>query len=288
MRLPPTRVFERRRRRERPRRLRGLTINRLLPNVLTLTALASGMTAIRFAYEGVFTHAVLAIAVAAVFDALDGRIARLLKAQSQFGAELDSLADIVSFGVAPALVLYFWTLQEARSVGWIVAVLLGVCCALRLARFNTAMGAAAEKPPWAYNYFTGVPSPAAAGLALLPLTATLEVGPGWFDSPWVVAPWALFVAALMISALPTFSLKGQRVPQGLVVFVLLGVGLLVAGLASAPWATLTVVGLLYLGSLPFSQAQYARLQREARRLTEESTGRTDDPVPSPPPSGATG
>lgn len=264
----PPGVFGRRGRRRRPPRLSGLTVNRLLPNMLTLTALASGMTGIRFALEGQFAPAVVAILVAAVFDALDGRIARLLKAQSKFGEELDSLADVISFGVAPALILYVWVLQEARSVGWLAAILMAVCAALRLARFNTALGAAAERPPWAYNYFTGVPSPAAAGLALLPLIATLEAGPGWFDTPWLVVPWTIMVAALMISAVPTFSLKGQRVPQRYVIFILLGVGLLVAGLATATWITLTVVGLAYLASLPFSSIQYARLQREAAKLTD--------------------
>lgn len=265
----PPRVFGRRGRNRRPPRLAGLTINRLLPNVLTLCALASGMTGIRFALEGQFAAAVIAIVVAAVFDALDGRIARLLKAQSKFGEELDSLSDVVSFGVAPALILYIWVLQDARSIGWMAAVFLAVCAALRLARFNTALGGAAEKPPWAYNYFTGVPSPAAAGLALLPLIATLELGPGYLDTSWIVVPWTIMVAGLMISAVPTFSLKGQRVPQRYVVFILLGVGLLAAGLASATWITLTVVGLAYLLSLPFSSLQYARLKAEAAKLTTD-------------------
>ncbi|MFM2045684.1 MAG: CDP-diacylglycerol--serine O-phosphatidyltransferase [Pseudomonadota bacterium] len=263
------RVFRRRQRRLRPPRLRGLTINKLLPNMLTLSALAAGMTGMRFALEGRFKEAVIAIAVAAVFDGLDGRIARLLNAQSKFGEELDSLSDVVSFGVAPAMILYLWSLGQAGTFGWIACLLLGVCAALRLARFNTMLGAAAEKPPWAYNYFTGVPAPAAAGLALLPLIATLEVGPGWFDSPWLVTPWAVFVSALMISAIPTFSMKGMRIPQRYVVFVLLGVGVLAAALVSAPWATLAVIALIYVGSLPFSSLQYAKLKRAATQLTED-------------------
>lgn len=261
------RVFGRGVRRRRTPRLSGLTINKILPNALTLVALASGMTGIRFALEGQLAPAVVSIMVAAVFDGLDGRIARLLKAQSKFGEELDSLSDVISFGVAPAMILYIWVLQDARSFGWVAAVFLAVCAALRLARFNTALGAAAEKPPWAYNYFTGVPSPAAAGLALLPLVATLELGPGYVDTPWIVVPWTVMVACLMISAVPTFSLKGQRVPQRYVVFILLGVGVLAAGLASAPWTTLALMGLAYLASLPFSSLQYAKLQSEAARLT---------------------
>lgn len=285
------RVFKRRQRKLRPPRLRGLTLNKLLPNALTLSAMAAGMTGMRFAIEGRFPEAVVAILVAAVFDGLDGRIARMLNAQSRFGEELDSLSDVVSFGVAPAVILYQWTLLDARTFGWIAALLLGICAALRLARFNTMLGAAAEKPPWAYNYFTGVPAPAGAGLALLPLVATLEVGPGWFDSPWLVAPWSVFVAALMISAVPTFSLKGLRIPQHFVVFLLLGVGVLAAALVSAPWATLAVISLLYVLSLPFSSLQYAKLQREAARLTDEDDETAvpaTDPssqLPETPPSG---
>lgn len=260
----------------RPPRLSGLSINRLLPNMLTMLNLASGMTGIRFAVEGKWQEAVLAIAVAALFDMLDGRIARMLNAQSKFGEELDSLSDVVSFGVAPALILYLWTLDDARTIGWMAALLMGVCAALRLARFNTMLGAAAEKPPFAYNYFTGVPAPAGAFLALLPLIATLELGSGWVDSPWVVVPWTVGVAALMISAIPTFSLKGLRVPVRYVVFVLLGVGATAAALVSAPWATLSVVGLIYIIAIPFSARRYNVLSAEAARLQEASDAMEPD------------
>lgn len=261
-------------RRLRPPRLRGLSINHLLPNMLTMLNLASGMTGIRFAVEGRWREAVIAIAVAAIFDLLDGRIARMLNAQSKFGEELDSLSDVVSFGVAPAMILYHWTLHDARTIGWMAALLMGVCAALRLARFNTMLGAAAEKPPFAYNYFTGVPAPAGAFLALLPLIATLEIGDGWIDTPWLVAPWTVAVALLMISAIPTFAAKGLRVPQRYVVFVLLGVGLVAAALASAPWATLTVLGIGYIASIPFSARRYRALAEEAGRLKEEVSDAT--------------
>lgn len=268
-------------RRLRPPRLRGLSINHLLPNMLTMLNLASGMTGIRFAVEGRWREAVIAIAVAAIFDLLDGRIARMLNAQSKFGEELDSLSDVVSFGVAPAMILYHWTLHDARTIGWMAALLMGVCAALRLARFNTMLGAAAEKPPFAYNYFTGVPAPAGAFLALLPLIATLEIGGGWIDTPWLVAPWTIIVALLMISAIPTFAAKGLRVPQRYVVFVLLAVGLVAAALASAPWATLTVVGIGYIASIPFSARRYQALAAEAARLKEEVSVATapEEPVP---------
>ena len=267
-------------RRLRPPRLKGLSINKLLPNMLTMLNLASGMTGIRFAMEGKWQEAVIAIAVAALFDMLDGRIARMLNAQSKFGEELDSLSDVVSFGVAPAMILYLWSLDDARTVGWMAALLMGICAALRLARFNTMLGAAAEKPPFAYNYFTGVPAPAGAFLALLPLIATLEVGAGWLDSPWIVVPWTVGVAGLMISAIPTFSMKGLRIPQRYVVFVLLGVGATAAALVSAPWATLSVVGLVYIVSIPFSARRYRVLAEAAAKL-QDDTGRDDDKVETP-------
>ncbi|WP_029013042.1 CDP-diacylglycerol--serine O-phosphatidyltransferase [Niveispirillum irakense] len=266
-------------RRLRPPRLRGLSINHLLPNMLTMLNLASGMTGIRFAMEGQWKQAVLAIAVAAVFDLLDGRIARMLNAQSKFGEELDSLSDVVSFGVAPAMILYLWTLSDANTIGWMAALLMGICAALRLARFNTMLGAAAEKPPFAYNYFTGVPAPAGAFLALLPLIATLEVGPGWVDSPWLVIPWTVGTAVLMISAVPTFSAKGLHVPQRYVVFVLLGVGLAAAALVSSPWATLAFVGLGYIATIPFSARRYRALAEEAARLMGEDTVQGASPAP---------
>lgn len=277
--VPPRPAPRLRQKRLRPPRLRGLPINRLLPNMLTMLNLASGMTGIRFAMEGKWQEAVLAIAVGALFDLLDGRIARMLNAQSKFGEELDSLSDVVSFGVAPAMILYLWSLDDARTFGWMAALIMGVCAALRLARFNTMLGAAAEKPPFAYNYFTGVPAPAGAFLALLPLIATLEVGEGWFDSPILVVPWTVGVAGLMISAIPTFSLKGLRIPQRYVVFLLLGVGMTAAAMVSAPWATLTVVGLVYLVSIPFSAKRYRTLAMEAARLRgAPGEGETAAPV----------
>lgn len=275
---PPRAGHRQRTRRLRPPRLKGLSINNLLPNMLTMLNLASGMTAMRFAIDAHWKEAVLAIAAGALFDMLDGRIARMLNAQSKFGEELDSLADVVSFGVAPALILYLWTLHDARSIGWIVALVLGGCAALRLARFNTMLGAAAEKPPFAYNYFTGVPVPAGAFLALLPVIATLEVGPGIFDRPWIVVPWTLLVSGLMISAIPTFSMKGLRIPQRFVVFVLLGVGVTAAALVSAPWTTLSFVGLAYIVSIPFSARRYKLLEAEAARLQESAAG--DEPGPA--------
>lgn len=268
MRLPH-RTFRRRLRPvKRPPRLRGLSLNRLLPNVLTMLALCAGVTGLRFAIHERFEAAVVSIMLAAVFDALDGRIARLLNGQSRFGEELDSLSDVVSFGVAPAMILYLWGLASAGPFGWVAVLALCVCAALRLARFNTKLGQG-DLPPYAYNYFTGVPAPAGAGLALLPLALSFQTGPGLFSSPWLVGPWTFVVALLMVSQLPTFSMKGIRVPQTWVVPVLAGVGLLAAALVSAPWLTLSLIGIAYVASLPLSFRQFRRLKAEARRLQDE-------------------
>lgn len=273
------RRLPRQRRGMRPPRLRGLTINTMLPNMLTIMALSSGMTGMRFAIEQRWESAVLAILVAAVFDALDGRIARLLNGQSKFGAELDSLSDVVSFGVAPGIILYMWSLQHAPSYGWIACLMFGACAALRLARFNTALGAAAQKPAWAYNYFTGVPAPAGAALVLLPLIASFEMGPTVFAHPGVVAVWTVGMAALMISAVPTFSLKGIHIPQGYVVFVLLGLALLAGAVVNAPWLTLMALGCVYMISLPFSIRQYRRLMAQAEDLVADgATTTTENPT----------
>jgi CDP-diacylglycerol--serine O-phosphatidyltransferase len=259
----------------RPPRLKGLSLNRLLPNVLTLLALCAGVTGIRFAAHEAFEAAVVAIMTAAVLDALDGRIARLLNGQSKFGAELDSLSDVISFGVAPAMILYMWELSAAGTFGWIAVLALCVCAALRLARFNTKLGES-DLPPYAYNYFTGVPAPAGAGLALLPVVISFEAGEVLFGSPWFVVPWLLVVALLMVSELPTFSLKGVRVPQRWVVPVLAGIGLLTAALVSRPWLTLALIGVAYPASLPFSYRQYHRLREEAQRLQDELEANAED------------
>jgi len=241
---------------------RGLTLRALVPNAITSGALCCGLTGIRFAIGGDFKAAVLAIILAGMLDGIDGRVARLMKAQSRFGAELDSLSDAISFGVAPALVLYLWSLQQMPRFGWFAALALAVCCALRLARFNSRLGAP-DLPPWAFNYFTGVPAPAGAALVLLPMILGFEAGSDWAGHPLLVVPWTLLIAGLMVSTIPTFSFKGLRVPQQYVVPVLVGVGLLAAALASQPWWTLVAIGLAYMASFPFSIRQFQRLQAAA-------------------------
>lgn len=264
-------------------RLKGLSINHLLPNVLTVLALCSGLTAIRFAMQGRWEPAVIAIVIAAILDALDGRIARLLNGQSKFGEELDSLSDAISFGVAPAFMMYLWGLNGAGSLGWIASMAYAVCCALRLARFNSRLGVV-DLPPWAYNYFTGVPAPAGAGLVLLPMILGFEIGPQFLGHPAVIVPWTLLIGGLMVSTLPTFSFKGARVPAQWVVPALAGVGLLAAMLVSQPWWTLSIVGLAYLSMLPFSVLQFRKLQSAAELMRTEIEEPSPEPAASEPSS----
>ena len=202
--------------RMRRNRLRDHSINRLIPNMLTLFALCAGLTSIRFAMDQRWEHAVLAILFAAVFDALDGRIARLLDSSSKFGAELDSLSDFVSFGVAPSIVLFMWTMQDVKGIGWALTLLFSAGMALRLARFNTKLDNA-DLPAWHSRFFTGVPAPAAAGLVLLPLIAWLQFPEvSFLRSPIVAGPVMLAVAGLAVSRIPTFSFKRMKISQALV------------------------------------------------------------------------
>ena len=259
-------MLERRRLRVRVRPITSLSLNRLIPNILTLLALCAGMTAIRLALVAKYESATVAIIIAGVLDGIDGRIARLLKGTTPFGAQLDTLSDFVSFGVAPAVLLYLWTMAQLHSLGWVLVLLFGVCCALRLARFNTQIGA--ELPPYAYNFFTGVPAPAGAGLVMVPMFCTFEFGPGIFDSPYLNGVVLAAVAALMVSRVPTFSFKRFRIPGEWVLPMLLMVGALAAFLTTEPWGTLLVVGALYIGSIPLSIRSYRRLRRAADELRQ--------------------
>jgi CDP-diacylglycerol--serine O-phosphatidyltransferase len=250
--------------------IRGLSFNKLIPNILTLLALCSGMTAIRFGLEEHYRSAVVAIIVAGVFDGIDGRIARLLKGTSEFGAELDSLSDFVSFGVAPALLMYLWSVQSLSSLGWMVALLFAICCGLRLARFNTQIGA--DLPPYAYNFFTGVPAPAAAGLAIVPMLLNFEFGWSGFRSGWFGAVVLAAVGALMVSRVPTFSMKRFHVPREWVLAMLLIIAGLAALATTEPWATLLIIGIIYIASIPLSVRAYSKLRRAADEMRAASRG----------------
>jgi CDP-diacylglycerol--serine O-phosphatidyltransferase len=264
----------------RVRRLSGFSVNRLVPNVLTLLALCAGMTAIRFAINNNFEAACYAIIVAGVFDGLDGRMARLLKSTSRFGAELDSLSDFISFGVAPALVLYLWTMAALHSVGWAIVLFFAICCALRLARFNTEI--AAEPQPYTAGFFSGVPAPGGAGLLLMPMFISFEWGDWIARSPYVNAVWISGVALLMISRVPTVSLKPIRIPHDLVLPTLLGIGVFAGLFTSAPWPTLTFIGAVYVASIPLTMRAYYRLRRAAEARKAEAAEAVPAPLPVQP------
>ncbi len=243
-------------RRRRP--LNGLSFNRMIPNILTLLGLSAGLTGIRFGMQERWEEAVMAIAIAAVLDGLDGRIARLLNGTSKFGAELDSLSDFLAFGVAPALVHYMWVMQEAGSIGWVLVCLYAVCCALRLARFNTLLDDG-DRPAWAGNFFVGVPAPAAAGLVLLPVIVSFAQNVVDVAKPGISAFFLVLVSALMVSRLPTFSFKRIRIPNQWILPTMLTAALLAAAFVSATWETMAVVTALYLFSIPFSIRAHRRL-----------------------------
>jgi CDP-diacylglycerol--serine O-phosphatidyltransferase len=239
-------------------KLRSLSFNRIFPNMITVLALCAGLTSIRYGFNEQWDRAALAIVVAGMLDGLDGRIARLLRGTSDFGAELDSLADAISFGVAPALVLFLWAMHDAGGVGWAVCLLHAVCTVLRLARFNTMIGQ--DLPHWAHNYFTGVPSPAGAGIALMPMFFWLLTDERIFQH-WAVSGIFLIASALlMVSRVPIYSGKHVRLKPQLVVPLMVGVGVLAGLLWAEPWATLSFLGLVYIAMIPMSVWSYRRLK----------------------------
>lgn len=251
-------------------RLHGFSINRLIPNILTLAALCSGLTAIRFALQGEMRLAVIAIIVAAIFDALDGRVARRLGVTSRFGAELDSLSDFLCFGVTPALVLYLASLKDGGALGWVVTLMFPICSALRLARFNTALVSDTPPPAWTGSFFTGVPAPAGALLALIPLMVSFEIEAAWPRHALVVGAVLVVVGGLMVSRIPTYSFKKGRVPRHLVLPSLLGAALVMGVLASAPWIAGSMIGMVYVSLIPFSWIAYRRQAAQDRRAEAHS------------------
>jgi CDP-diacylglycerol--serine O-phosphatidyltransferase len=265
-------------------RLKGLSFNRLIPNIVTVLALCAGLTAIRFGLQERWEMAVLAILLAGVFDGLDGRLARRLGGSSKFGAALDSLSDFVSFGVAPAVLLYLWAMHVMGGLGWSLVLLFSVCAALRLARFNTIDGSG-DRPVWAYNYFSGLATPAAACAVLLPMILSFEAGSGFFDSPAVIAVVVIAVSFLMVSSIPTYSFKSFRIPHRYVLPTLLLAGLFTAALTSEPWPTVAAGFAAYLASIPFSIRSYRHLRREAERLQapDKASDKASDKAPDKAP-----
>ncbi|GCE44454.1 CDP-diacylglycerol--serine O-phosphatidyltransferase [Rhodococcus sp. USK10] len=235
---------------KKQRRGRPQQAVRLLPSVVTILALCAGLSAVKFALDEDLGTALAMIGAAAVLDSLDGRIARLLDATSKMGAELDSLADSISFGVAPALVLYV-TLLDGQSFGWIIALIYAVSIVLRLARFNTLLDED-DMPGYANEYFTGVPAPAGALVALAPLAAAAQWGDGWWSSYPVVVAWTVFSAALIVSRIPTLALKTVSVPPHMAAGLLVLVALAAAALVTYPYILLIVLVAVYLGHIPFA------------------------------------
>ena len=247
------------------RRFRRIPVRTLVPNVITLLALCAGLTAIRMAFEDRYTLALAAIVFAAILDGIDGRLARLLKGTSRFGAELDSLADFVNFGVAPALILYFWGLHDLKAAGWIAAMVFAISAGLRLARFNV-MIEDPDRPAWASNFFVGVPAPAGAITVLLPIYAAFLGLPRSEFLTWLTLFYTLAIASLMVSRLPVFSGKrvGTRVPPEMLGPAAVMVVLFFALLIAYPWIILTTGTLAYLVSLPFGYLSYRRYERRSR------------------------
>src|SRR5438309_3743695 len=239
----------------------------MIPNAITALALCFGLTGIRFAMTapaGETEHWQLALACvigAGILDGMDGRIARLLRAESKFGAELDSLSDNIAFGTAPALILFLWSLQYAPQYGWTASLALALCCPLRPARFTARLDAA-EQPHKSAGFNTGVPAPAGAGLAFVPIYLWLISNHDPRFQQWpIVMAWTLFIAALMISSLPTYSWASIRIRRDWRLFALAGVALFGAALIVAPWPTLLALAGLYLLMIPFGLASYARVKR---------------------------
>lgn len=242
----------------RPRRqMRGIPLRAVAPNAVTALALCAGLTGIRFAIGEEWERAVLMVMLAGALDGIDGQVARMIRAESRFGAELDSLSDAISFGVAPALILYLWSLIAVPKLGWIVALLYAVFCALRLARFNSQIDNDAQ-PRKLAGFLTGIPAPAGAALAMLPIYVWLWSGEDMARSPWIVTPWVAFIGLLMVSSFATYSWKSLRLRRHVRFEALVIVVILAAALVTAPWQTLTALCLGYLMTLPFSARAYRR------------------------------
>ncbi|MDQ1674777.1 MAG: CDP-diacylglycerol---serine O-phosphatidyltransferase [Frankiaceae bacterium] len=242
---------------------RGIPLRAVVPNAVTALALCSGLTGIRFGISGNWDKAVMFVAFAAVLDGMDGRIARALKGQSRFGAELDSLSDLVAFGVAPGLIVYLWVLRDWNPYGWIFALAYAVCMALRLARFNARIDVE-DQPHKSAGFLTGVPAPAGAAVMLLPILLWLASDGQWtwLKDYRLVAPWAAFSAFMIISSVATWSLGSLRLRRNVRLEAIVLIAILGGALFSAPWETLSLIVIVYLSLIPFSMASFARIRRQ--------------------------
>ena len=245
----------------------GIPLRALAPNAVTALALCTGLSGAWFAMQGRWENAVAAIVIAGVLDAMDGRIARMLKGESRFGAELDSLSDVIAFGATPALIVYRWVMQDMPRFGWTISVFFVLCAALRLARFNAQIDTD-NQPHKSAGFNTGVPSPPGAALALLPMMIWFETGAEWVRDYRLLAPWLLLCAFLMVSNVATYSWSSIKIRRSLRFMALAAVSLFVATLVAAPWVALIGVGILYAGMLPFSMMSYARIKKSQRTFSE--------------------
>jgi CDP-diacylglycerol--serine O-phosphatidyltransferase len=250
----------------------------LIPNIFTLIGLCAGLTAIRMGIEHRWDLAVAALVFAAFLDGIDGHIARLLKASSRFGAELDSLTDFVNFGVAPAIIMFSWALEDMRSIGWIAVLVFAVCSALRLARFNVALDHS-DVPAWKSNFFVGVPAPAAAIILLLPIYAA-DLGLNWPSLTPLVLLYTIAIAVLMVSKVPTFSIKliGQRIAREHVPPIFVLAAMFIALLITYPSLTLFAGSVTYLALMPVSAYRYFQLERADERRAKSQNGKSAEPL----------
>ncbi|WNO52512.1 CDP-alcohol phosphatidyltransferase family protein [Stakelama saccharophila] len=251
-----------------------------MPNAVTAFAMCFGLTGIRFAIADDWERAVLMILIAGVLDGIDGRIARLVRGETRFGAELDSLSDAISFGVSPAIILYLWALIDVPKLGWIIALVYAVFCALRLARFNARIDVT-DQPHKSAGLLTGVPAPAGAAAAMLPLYLWIFTGLPIFRSPWLVTVWVAFAAFLMVSSIATYSWSSLKLRrhirfEAIVVVVIAG-----AALVTAPWQTLTVLTVAYLATIPFSVRSYRRIRRQRASAGVSPHAQTGEPPRGP-------
>lgn len=246
----------------RSRSGRGLSMRAVLPNAITAAALCAGLTGVKFAIAGEWEKTLLAIILAGVLDGIDGRIARLLKAQSRFGAELDSLADSLSFGMAPAIILFLWSLQDWPRIGWFACLAFAICCALRLARFNAQIDVE-HQPHKSAGFLTGIPAPIGAGLAFLPMYLWLASAMPVWREPLLVGPWIVLVALMMISNIATLSWKALRPSSDMRLGMIAIGGLLFAALLIETWWTLVLICLVYLALMPLGIVRYARVRKAA-------------------------
>tara|TARA_B100001123_G_scaffold406482_1_gene497786 strand:+ start:438 stop:1235 length:798 start_codon:yes stop_codon:yes gene_type:complete len=239
----------------------------LLPNTLTIFGVCLGLSSIKFALDANYMMSVIAIGFASILDTLDGRVARLIKGTSKVGKELDSLTDVISFGVAPSFIMYFWAINEIGKIGWMLVLIYSVCCALRLARFN--LTTIDDSESWKINFFEGVPSPAAAGLILLPLILSLSGLIEFQNNAIISSVVILIVAGLMVSKLPTYSLKRILIPRNLAIFLLLGIGIYIGLLIFYTFQTLFFTGIVYVSLIPVSYFHHRYLKNKLKAKVAE-------------------